>query len=157
MKSRIETWREWRSLVNMTPRELRAFLDKYGKVAGLSRAQAASQGIRSGRDSARALIRMLPKGGRSYSQAEANWSAGDWKWARRQVSFIRRMSGSAGALYDDKGRPTRKLLALLVWGHNPRKGSRGGGSRAAKGKSVLKGKSVDALRLRMGRLIGRRK
>jgi hypothetical protein len=36
------------------------------------------------------------------------------------VSFIKRMRGVKGPLYKD-GEPTRKLLALLVWGHDPEK------------------------------------
>jgi hypothetical protein len=31
------------------------------------------------------------------------------------------MSGMKGKLYDEKGRKTRKHLALLIWGHNPEK------------------------------------
>lgn len=104
----------------MTAGELRDFLERWGDVAGLSRAEASAEGVRSGRDSARAILRMLPKGGRSYAQAERNWTATDWKWARRQVSFIKRMRGVKGPLYKD-GEPTRKLLALLVWGHDPEK------------------------------------
>jgi Protein of unknown function (DUF3140) len=120
-KSDEEVWYEWRSLVNMTPAELRRFLDEWGDVAGLSRSEAKAEGVRSGRDSARAILRMLPKGGRSYPQAERNWTKTDWEWARRQVGFIQRMRGVKGPLYDRKGEPTRKLLALLVWGHDPEK------------------------------------
>jgi hypothetical protein len=50
-----------------------------------------------------------------------DWQAGDWKWANKQISFISRMKGAKGPLRDDKGRPTRKLLALKIWGHNPEK------------------------------------
>jgi hypothetical protein len=120
-KSDEEVWYEWRALVNMTPRELQKFLGEWGDVAGLSRTEAKAEGVRSGRDSARALIRMLPKGGRSVTQAEKNWTKTDWTWARRQVAFITRMRGVKGPLYDKKGEPTRKLLALLLWGHDPEK------------------------------------
>ena len=105
---------QWRSLVNVTAGELRRFLAEYGDEAGLSRAEAAAQGVRSGRDSARALLRMLER------PAE-QWSPSDWEWARRQVGFLRRMRGVRGPLRDAEGRPTRKLLALLLWGHNPEK------------------------------------
>lgn len=118
-----ELWAEWRKLVNMTERQLQAFLKEYGDVAGLSRGEAKTEGVRSGRDSARALLRMIPKG-TSYAQAEANWTATDWKWARRQVGFIKRMRGVSGSLHDADGEPTRKLLALKLWGHDPEKGLR---------------------------------
>jgi hypothetical protein len=50
-----------------------------------------------------------------------DWTPEMWRWAGRQVSFISRMTGNPGPLRDSKGEPTRKLLALLVWGHNPEK------------------------------------
>lgn len=104
---------EWRNLVNMSADEIEAFLKTpEGKRAGLSRSEAQQQGIRSGQDSARAIIRMKRKDPRQ-------WTSAEWEWARRQVGFIKRMSGNRGKLLDDKGRPTRKLLSLWVWGHAP--------------------------------------
>jgi hypothetical protein len=47
------------------------------------------------------------------------WTANDWAWAKRQVNFINRMKGAAGKLREPDGTPTRKLLALKIWGHNP--------------------------------------
>jgi len=112
-KSNKEIYSEWRRLVNMSPSELKDFLESsYGKKAGLSQREAKKQGIRRGRDSARAILRMKKK-------PVSNWSEADWDWARRQVSFIKRMRGVKGPYFDSKGEPTRKLLALLIWGHNP--------------------------------------
>jgi hypothetical protein len=37
------------------------------------------------------------------------------KAAKRRKSFCARMSGVPGPLKDEKGRPTRKLLALRKW------------------------------------------
>ena len=37
------------------------------------------------------------------------------KDANRRKSFCARMSGMKGAMKDDKGRPTRKALALSKW------------------------------------------
>jgi hypothetical protein len=34
----------------------------------------------------------------------------------RKASFLARMAGNPGPDYDDKGRPTRKLLSLRAWG-----------------------------------------
>lgn len=110
-------------LVNMTESELRRFLAEYGEVAGLSREEAAQAGknVRSGRDSARALLKMIPRG-KTYGMAERMWTPGEWEWAKKQVRFIRRMSGMRGSYHKLNGKPTRKLLALMLWGHNPLKG-----------------------------------
>lgn len=114
-------YKRWRQLVNMTPKQIQAFLDSQdGKKAGLSRKEAATAGagggrITSGRDSARAIIRMKSK---PFSE----WDADDIRWMRKQINFISRMKGNPGKLYDEHGRPTRKLLSLKVWGHNPGKG-----------------------------------
>lgn len=119
-EDRRELWMKWRELVNMTPRQIERFMETpEGKSAGLSRKEASEQRIARGRDSGRALLRMLPKGGRSYAQAERNWTKTDWEWARRQVGLISRMRGAKGPLYKDGGM-TRKLTSLLVWGHDPR-------------------------------------
>ena len=112
---------KWSKLINMSASEIKRFLDSEdGKDAGMSAGAARAAGIGRGRDSARAIIRMLGNG-RGVEQALENWSAGDWRWAGRQVSFISRMKGNSGPLYDDKKRMTRKLKSLLVWGHDPRK------------------------------------
>lgn len=114
-------YKRWRQLVNMGAREIQSFLDSQdGKKAGLSRGEAAHAGsggarITSGRDSARAIIRMKSK---PFSE----WDANDIRWMRKQINFISRMRGNPGKLRDEQGRPTRKLLALKVWGHNPGKG-----------------------------------
>ena len=115
-------YKEWQKLVNMSGKEIQSFLDSdEGKEAGLSRKEAGKAGssggkITSGRDSARAIIRML-------DTPKDKWTPNDWKWAGKQVSFISRMKGAKGGLRDEKGRPTRKLLALKVWGYNPEKKS----------------------------------
>lgn len=109
-----ELYYDWRELVNMTPGQIESFIrSPLGKTAGLSRAKASSMGIRSGQDSARAIIRMKRKGVK-------NWTPSDWAWAKRQVAFIKRMVGNPGPLKKD-GKPTRLLLSLKVWGHNPYK------------------------------------
>jgi hypothetical protein len=41
--------------------------------------------------------------------------APDSKAANRRRSFCARMGGMAGAMKDEKGRPTRKALALRKW------------------------------------------
>ena len=115
-------YKEWQKLVNMSGKEIQSFLDSDdGEEAGLSRKEAGKAGstggkITSGRDSARAIIRML-------DTPKDKWSPNDWKWAGKQVNFINRMKGAKGSMRDEDGKPTRKLLALKVWGYNPEKKS----------------------------------
>ena len=111
---------KWEELVNMSASELQKFYDSpEGKEAGLSKAEAHEKGIHYGRESARWIIRMK-------NTPVYDWTPEMWEWAKRQVSFISRMNGNEGALRDDKGRMTRKLTSLLIWGHNPEKMANGG-------------------------------
>ena len=120
-KEQDATYKKWSKLINMSGKELQVFIDSDdGKEAGLSRKESSKAGakgkkITSGRDSARAIVRLLDK-------KKEDWESRDWDWANKQISFISRMKGAAGPLRDDKGRPTRKLLALKIWGYNPEKG-----------------------------------
>lgn len=117
-----ELYTRWRELVNMGPKELANWIEKQlikarqdsKKYPGLKRSQAKKLGIKSGLQSARWIIKMK-------NVSKYDWTPEMWRWAGRQVSFISRMKGNPGPLRDDKGEPTRKLLALLVWGHNPEK------------------------------------
>ena len=108
-----ETYNEWKELVNMSYSELKDFYNSpEGKKAGLSRSEAKEQGIDSGRTSARWILRMK-------QTPMSKWTSQMWIWAKKQISFIKRMSGVKGSLYNDKGKKTRKHTALLIWGHNP--------------------------------------
>jgi hypothetical protein len=112
---REEKYKKWKELINMSPSEIQKFLDSEdGKKAGLSQKEASKEKIKMGRDSARAIIRMLKR-------PRDKWTDNDWEWMNRQISFISRMKGVKGKLRDKDGNPTRKLLALKVWGHNPEK------------------------------------
>jgi hypothetical protein len=117
-----QTYSEWNKLVNMSKSELENFYNSVeGREAGLTTSQANEQGIDSGRESARWIIKMkdIP-----YKE----WSSDMWRWAKKQINFIKRMSGMRGSLYNDKGEKTRKHTALLIWGHNPeQKFAEGGG------------------------------
>lgn len=132
-----QTYSEWKRLVNMTKSELENFYNSVeGKKAGLTTSQAKEQGIDSGRESARWIIKMkeIP-----YKE----WSSDMWRWAKKQINFIKRMSGMRGRLYDDKGNKTRKHTALLIWGHNPeQKFAKGGGLRKFKGGGELSKKAL---------------
>jgi hypothetical protein len=120
---------KWKDLVNMPTRDLEAFVKSpWGKQAGLSPSKAASLGIKSGRESARWILKMR-------KVRTANWTPSMYDWAKRQVSFISRMRGSRGALYKGEA-PTRKLLSLLIWGHDPERYE--SGLRGALMGSVMK-------------------
>jgi DNA polymerase III sliding clamp (beta) subunit (PCNA family)/GNAT superfamily N-acetyltransferase len=117
-----ETYSEWKKLVNMSKSELKEFYNSpEGKKAGLTPEQASEQGIDSGRESARWIFKMK-------SIPYKLWSSDMWIWAKKQISFIKRMTGMKGDLYDENGNKTRKHTALLIWGNNPeKKYGKGGG------------------------------
>jgi hypothetical protein len=120
VENKKEVYDEWKSLVNMSSSELKSFLQtEDGKEAGLSKSEASQLGIGSGQESASWILKMKEV---PYTQ----WSNEMWSWAKRQISFIKRMSGNKGDLYDDKGNKTRKHTSLLIWGHNPEKFKNGG-------------------------------
>lgn len=110
-----DKYAEWKKLVNMSTAELKKFINSdLGKEAGLNREQAKkSGGIKRGRDSARAILRMRSK---PFSE----WDDNDKEWMGRQISFISRMSGNKGPLIDDDGNHTRKLTSLWIWGNVPK-------------------------------------
>jgi len=116
------TYRKWKKLVNMSSSELQKFLNtKEGKDAGLSKDKANNLGIHYGRESAKWILKMKDTN-------VSDWTPNMWKWANRQISFISRMKGNKGGLYDSKGNKTRKHTSLLVWGHNPKKKYEDGGA-----------------------------
>jgi len=115
-----EVYKKWKQLVNMSYAELEKFYNsEEGKEAGLSKSEADSLGISNGRESAKWILKMK-------KTKVDDWTLPMWRWANKQISFISRMSGVKGDLYDDKGNKTRKHLALLIWGHNPNKKENGG-------------------------------
>lgn len=113
---------KWKQLINMSPSELTNFkttqTKKGSKTAskypGLKPKEARQQGISSGVQSANWIIKMK-------KTPVHQWTPEMWKWCGKQISFVSRMSGSAGPLHDENGEPTRKLLSLKIWGHNPSK------------------------------------
>jgi hypothetical protein len=115
-----EDYNKWKDLVNMTPLELRKFMDSdEGREAGLKKKEANNLGIGYGRESAKWILKMK-------ETPVKEWTPRMWQWCGRQISFVSRMRGNKGGLYDDKGRKTRKHTSLLIWGHNPEKYKDGG-------------------------------
>jgi hypothetical protein len=114
-KEKDERYSKWKKLVNMSKSELQTFYNsKEGKEAGLSQSEANKQGISSGRQSARWIMKMK-------DTPKSEWTNEMWRWAGKQISFISRMTGNEGPLYDDQGNKTRKHTSLLIWGNNPKK------------------------------------
>ena len=110
-----EIYKKWKSLVNMSSSELQKFYNSpEGKKAGLTAKKANELGIHNGRESARWIMRMK-------NTHVKNWTPSMWEWAKRQNSFVSRMKGNEGPLYDEYGNKTRKHTSLLIWGHNPEK------------------------------------
>jgi hypothetical protein len=114
-KRREKISERWDELVNMSGRAVLNYAaSDLGKKSGLSFSEAARQGITSGRQRPRQIARLKGK-------PKKSWTADDWDIASRIVNFITRMRGNPGSLYDEKGKPTRKLMSLLIWGHDPRR------------------------------------
>lgn len=123
-----DSWKQWRSLVNMTEKELKEFYDSEdGKDAGMKKDDADKVGIDSGRESARMLLKMIPSGS-TFKSAQENWTPTMWRWCRKQISFISRMSGMrkrmTGNPFERDGKKTRWHKSLLIWGHDPKKPNR---------------------------------
>lgn len=115
-----DIYKKWHSLVNMSSDEVKKFYDSTeGKAAGLTSGEAHELGIHSGRQSARWIMKMK-------ETPVKDWTDEMYDWAKRQISFISRMQGNKGELYDENGRKTRKYTSLLIWGHNPEKHESGG-------------------------------
>lgn len=130
-KDQKELYEQWEALVNMDADDLDCFRkNKYGKKAGLSEEEADEQGIRSGRESAKWIVKMK-------NIPVEEWSDEMWEWAQAQVSFLNRMIGMLESMVKDRTKkgmskeeafedalfdgdePERILLSLLIWGHDP--------------------------------------
>jgi hypothetical protein len=117
---RQELYARWKKLINMSPDAIENFKQSQTEKGrkdpkaypGLKPAHAASLGISSGVQSAKWIIKMK-------QTQNKDWTPEMWKWAGKQVSFVSRMLGNSGPMKDENGNPTRKLLSLKIWGHNP--------------------------------------
>lgn len=117
---RQELYGRWKELINMSASSIEKFKETQTqagrkdpkKYPGMKQSQAASLGISSGVQSASWIIKMK-------QTPVKEWTPEMWKWAGKQVSFVSRMLGNSGPLKDENGEPTRKLLSLKIWGHNP--------------------------------------
>lgn len=125
-------YREWKTLVNMTKKELAAFRKTpEGKKAGLTKTQAKKKGITSGQESAEWILKMK-------DTPKEDWTDEMWERADQQIRFIKRMRAIRGSLYNEKGNKTRKHTALLIWGHNPEKETKMENGGAAKNEIITR-------------------
>lgn len=147
-KDNFDWFEEWAKLINMKNKEIDAFMESdWFKVSGLTPGEAKEAGIRSGQNSLRAIMRMrkklgltgpkdyIPNGPRIiesyYEKALNNWTKDDWEWCKHQVRFNKRAGafpynptaeerkGPLVKVMKTYARPSRKLLSLWVWGHDP--------------------------------------
>ena len=148
-KDLFDWFEDWAELINMKNKEMKAFMKSpWFKVAGLTPKEAKAQGIRSGQNSFRAIIRMRKKLGLTgpkdyvdyrkprlvedyYAKAIDNWSKDDWEWCKAQVRFNKRHGGfpynddkeeTKGPLIKKQktqNQPSKRLLGLWVWAHDP--------------------------------------
>ncbi len=120
-RRRQELYARWRKLINMSAASIEKFKEQQTakgrkdpkKYPGMKPKAAAKMGISSGVQSAEWIAKMK-------ETPNKDWTPEMWKWAGKQVSFVSRMLGNAGPMYDENGEPTRKLLSLKIWGHSPR-------------------------------------
>ena len=148
-KDLFDWFEEWSELINMKNKEMKAFMKSpWFKEAGLTPAEAKKMGIKSGQNSFRAIIRMRKKLGLTgpkdyidyrkprtveafYAKAVDKWNQTDWDWCKTQVRFNKRHSGfpynkakesTKGPLIKKQktqNQPSRRLLGLWVWAHDP--------------------------------------
>lgn len=91
MKSHDEIWGEWQDLVNMTPAELRKWLDgENSKSVGDTGGEGESTGHKSGR-------RILQIKGRKKADLDDD----DWAHMAKVVGYIKRHAAQGGP-QDDK-------------------------------------------------------
>lgn len=118
-----DLYKSWKELINMTPAQIKQFREsKHGQDAGLTQKQAKDAGIDTGKESAEMLIKMIPSG-KTFEDAEKNWTPAMWFWCGKQVSFNSRMIGMKQNMkapyFFRNGEMTRWLKSLLIWGHIP--------------------------------------
>lgn len=109
MKSRDEIWNEWNDLVNMTPTELRTWLDTdNSKSVGDTGGAGESTGHKSGK-------RILT----IKDTKKADLGDDDWAHMAKVVGYIKRHTAQGGPDTDTENSDWR--FSLMNWGHDPLK------------------------------------
>jgi hypothetical protein len=100
-------------LTNMRTREIREHLRSDTLRTTLSTSRRSKvEGIRVGQDAAKWVMRLR-------ETEVADWTPEMWEWCDRITAFIERTRRNGAAVLDEQGKPTRKLVTLRTWGHDP--------------------------------------
>lgn len=100
-------------LVNMRPSEIRQHLQSRALRETLNVTRKSKvESIQLGRDAVEHALRL--KG-----TPIEEWTPEMWEWCERIVKFIERTRRNAAPVVDEAGKPTRKVLTLRTWGHDP--------------------------------------
>lgn len=106
-KTREQVWREWCELVNLSPTELRQWLETHeSRKVGYRPDGGESVGHASGRRIVR--IAQKPRDGLDDD---------DWEHMRKTVGYIRRHLAQGGPAGDRSHSHWR--YSLMNWGHDP--------------------------------------
>lgn len=106
-KSRDEIWNEWRSLVNMAPKELEKYLETdESRSVGADSGDGESKGHKSGR-----RIVTIKR------TAKAEIDDDQWEHMASVVGYIKRHLSQGGPDDDVENSPWR--YSLMNWGHDP--------------------------------------
>ncbi|MEE2859443.1 MAG: DUF3140 domain-containing protein [Paracoccus sp. (in: a-proteobacteria)] len=109
MKSHDEIWSEWQDLVNMTPSELRKWLDTDdSKAVGDTQGEGESTGHKSGRH----ILEIKDK-------KKADLDDDDWSHMSKVVGYIKRHTAQGGP--EDDKEHSKWRYSLMNWGHDPLK------------------------------------
>ncbi len=110
-EEKSETFKKWHDLMNMSKAQLDRWADDPDHLlASLNRQEAGS--IQSGFDSLRRIRTRITK-------KKDDWTADDYKAAKREISFVSRMLGnSPGDPVGDSGM-SKWEISLKNWGHDP--------------------------------------
>ncbi|WP_410219052.1 DUF3140 domain-containing protein [Paracoccus sp. (in: a-proteobacteria)] len=109
MKSHDDIWSEWQDLVNVTPSDLREWLDTdESRSVGDTHGDGESTGHKSGQK----IIAIKGK-------KKADLDDDDWSHMAKVVGYIKRHKAQGGPENDKESSDWR--YSLMNWGHDPLK------------------------------------
>lgn len=108
-------WKKWRSLVNMTEKEIKSFYETEYKDEVDSDLKKKTLEM---------MIKLISTG-KTFDDAEKKWTSDMWKMSRSQIKFIEKIKAirkrMVGNPFERNGELTKWLKSMLAWGHDPRK------------------------------------
>lgn len=116
-RERAEVYERFQRLVNMRPVEIRSHLRSPELAAVLERYRRRSrasktEGIRLGQKMAGHIMQLK-------NTPVEGWDEQMWERCHRVNKYIEGLRRTPAPVLDEQGQPTRKLLTLRTWGHNP--------------------------------------